>query len=85
MTRFFKYVYMTQEQFLSVKNSNYLFDTYKADGLIVCIVMLKENDANEVKSHTDKLKDERIVVIYPKKSIWTAAKHQKIKSRKGIA
>ena len=27
-------------------------------------VMLKENDANEVKVHTDKLKDERIVVIY---------------------
>lgn len=84
MTRFFKYVYMTQEQFLSVKNSNYLFDTYKADGLIVCIVMLKENDANEVKSHTDKLKDERIVVIYPKKAFGQQQSIRKLKAVKAL-
>ena len=64
----------------SDSHSNYLFDTYKADGLIVCIVMLKENDANEVKSHTDKLKDERIVVIYPKKAF---GQQQSIRKLKG--
>lgn len=65
MTRYFKYVYMTREQFLSVSKSEYLFDTYNADGLVVCIVKLKQESIEEIKAHIDRLKDERIVVIYP--------------------
>lgn len=65
MTRYFKYVYMTKEQFLSVSKSEYLFETYNADGLIVCIVMLKNESIEEIQAHVNKLQDERIVVIYP--------------------
>lgn len=84
MTRFFKYVYMTKEQFISVKDSKYLFDTHKADGLIICIVSLKESDANDVKIHTDKLNDERILVIYPKKVFEQQQNIRKLKAVKSL-
>lgn len=66
MTRFFKYVYMLPVQFLKVKNSKYLFETYKADGLIVCLILLKESDIKAVMEQVEKIADKRIIVIYPK-------------------
>ena len=70
MTRYFKYVYMTPEQFLNTSKSEYLFETYKADGLIICLVMLKDGDVNQIKEHLKELNDNRLVVIYPDKNIW---------------
>lgn len=65
MTRYFKYIYMTQDQFLKIAKSEYLFEEYKADGLIICLVMLKDGDINKIKEHIRVLNDNRIVVIYP--------------------
>ena len=66
MTRYFKYVYMTPEQFLNVKNSKYLFETYSGDGLIVCLIVLNSADEMLIKDHVRKLNDERLVVVCPK-------------------
>jgi energy-coupling factor transporter ATP-binding protein EcfA2 len=66
MTRYFKYVYMTPEQFLNVKNSKYLFETYSGDGLIVCLIVLNSADEMLINAHVRKLNDERLVVVCPK-------------------
>lgn len=83
MTRYFKYVYMTPEQFLNTSKSEYLFETYKADGLIICLVMLKDGDVNQIKEHLKKLNDNRLVVIYPDK-IFGFSEQQNIRKLKAV-
>ena len=83
MTRYFKYVYMIPEQFLNTSKSEYLFETYKADGLIICLVMLKDGDVNQIKEHLKELNDNRLVVIYPDK-IFGFSEQQNIRKLKAV-
>ena len=65
MTRFFRYVFMSPEQFQKVTKAEYLFEEYRADGIIVAIVNAGEDDTEKIIHQVNKLNDKRIVVIYP--------------------
>lgn len=65
MTRFFRYVFMYPQQFLSIFKAEYLFEDYRADGLIICIVRDKDSSIDKIKKHLGRINDKRLVVIYP--------------------
>ena len=66
MTRFFKYVYMTPDQYMELNDSEYLFEENKADGIIICLIILKQTEMEQIRKHTEQLSDKRLVVILPK-------------------
>lgn len=65
MTRFFRYIFMEPQQFLDITRAGYLFEEYRADGLIICIVKNQGSPIGEIKKHLEKISDKRLVVIYP--------------------
>ena len=78
-----EYVWATSWEFLNTSKSEYLFETYKADGLIICLVMLKDGDVNQIKEHLKELNDNRLVVIYPDK-IFGFSEQQNIRKLKAV-
>lgn len=67
MTRFFKYLFVSEKQFRGVAQTEYLFEESQADGLIVCIIRENESKIDRVQRWLQHLCDKRIVVIYPEK------------------
>ena len=64
MTRYFKYEYMTQETFLQMQTSDYLFEEQFSDGKILALVCLKEIQEKEIIEKCRQF-DDRIVVVLP--------------------
>jgi len=68
ITRYFRYEYVTGEQFLSLKKSSYLFEEKKADGKIVAILPTENQQLSEIKQKSKELSDDRVVVLCPSMS-----------------
>lgn len=65
MTRYFSYEYMTPEAFLKLEQAKYLFEKKDSDGKIIALVSEKEIPVQAIKEHTQRLQEERIVVLVP--------------------
>lgn len=65
MTRYFHYQFMTEDNFMSLHKSEYLFEDKFADGKIIALVRQKDTSAQEISEHLQKLQDARLVVVYP--------------------
>ena len=65
MTRYFHYVYMTTGQFLDLPKASYLFEEKPADGKIIALLGT-DVTTEELTEKLRNLKEERIVVLYPK-------------------
>ena len=66
ITRYFRYEYMTQEQFLHLKSGDILFKNGFADGKIIALIRHGVLDEQEIKTHLEKLNDKRLVLLIPK-------------------
>lgn len=66
MTRYFRYQFMTVENFLRLSKAEYLFEDKFADGKIIALVKTEEVFTEEIIAHLKQLEDERIVVIEPR-------------------
>lgn len=69
MTRYFRYQFMQEKEYLALKDSKYLFLESFSDGKLLAILRDGEGDVEEIKKHTEKLGDPRVVVLYPQKDI----------------
>lgn len=72
MTRYFQYEFMTIENFLSLKSTEYLFQERFADGKIIAFIQEQELSVKEraqvleqISNHLEQLNDLRIVAIFP--------------------
>lgn len=65
MTRYFHYQFMTEDNFMRLHKSEYLFEDKFADGKIIALVRQKDTSAQEISEHLQKLQDARLVVVYP--------------------
>lgn len=63
ITRYFQYEYLETEDFLQIKNSQYLFEEKFADGKILILLHATEADTEKIKAHLDSLADVRLVVL----------------------
>lgn len=68
MTRYFRYQFMREKDYLALKDSDYLFLEAFSDGKLLAILRGEEGDMEEVRSHSEKLGDHRVVVLYPEKA-----------------
>lgn len=66
MTRYFRYQFMTVENFLKLPKAEYLFEDRFADGKIIALVKTEETYTEKIAAHLTQLEDERVVVIEPK-------------------
>ncbi len=66
MTRYFRYQFMTIENFLRLPKAEYLFEDKFADGKIIALVKTEEISTDYIMEHLTQLEEERIVVIEPK-------------------
>lgn len=66
MTRYFSYEFMTEDTFMKISNSEYLFKDRFADGKIIMIISDKIADISKVQEKVKKLADKRIVVLCSK-------------------
>lgn len=78
MTRYFRYQFMQEKDYLSLKNSRFLFEEAFSDGKLLAILRGEEEYLEEVKKQTRQLSDSRIVVLYPKQAISLEPLVQKI-------
>lgn len=69
ITRYFRYEFQTAEQFIKLKNAEYLFEEQASDGKIVALISLGTYTTEEIKAQVQALNDERIVVIIPKEDL----------------
>lgn len=65
MTRYFRYKFLLYEDFVSLVNSEYLFEEKDADGIIIAIVSENTCDRKEIVRKLKELGNMRIVVIIP--------------------
>lgn len=65
MTRYFHYQFISEDNFMNLKNTKYLFEDKFADGKIIALVREKPGFKENVLKHLNELKDARIVVVYP--------------------
>lgn len=94
MTRFFQYVYLTEENFYKLKQAAYLYEEAFADGKIIVLVghgesnqkfasaELREQIAKELQEQLDKLGDERVLLLVSEKVLFLdelARKYQAVK------
>lgn len=68
ITRYFKYEYMEKEDFLRIRNSSYLFEEHAADGRILILLHVTDEDVSAIQKTLQDLKDSRIVVLLCTKS-----------------
>lgn len=82
MTRFFQYVYLTEEQFGKLGQASYLFEEAFADGKII-VLLGQEQQRQEIQAHLDKLADERVLLMMSEKPLLVdglAKKYQAVKA-----
>lgn len=68
ISRFFEYVYMTEEQFFKLPDSEYLFTEHFSDGKLVALLIDEKADAErekELQKKVEALADQRVVTILP--------------------
>lgn len=65
MTRYFRYQFMQEKDYLALTDSRYLFLDAFSDGKLLAILRAERGDLEEVRKQTEKLADQRVVVLYP--------------------
>lgn len=65
ITRYFRYEYMTPEQFLHLQSGEVLFESGFADGKIVALIRDGVMDEQAVKAHFEELNDKRLILLIP--------------------
>ena len=65
ITRFFDNVYMTEEELLSIKNLDILFESNYCDGVIINLIRDSRN-VQSIIDHFNELNNDRIVLRIPK-------------------
>lgn len=65
ITRFFDNVYMTEEELLSIKNLDILFENNYCDGVIINLIRSSRN-VQSIIDHFIELKNDRVVLRIPK-------------------
>lgn len=65
ITRFFDNVYMTEEELLSIKNLDILFENNYCDGVIINLIRNSRN-VQSIIDHFIELKNDRVVLRIPK-------------------
>ena len=65
ITRFFDNVYMTEEELLSIKNLDILFENNYCDGIIINLIRDSRN-VQSIIDHFIELKNDRVVLRIPK-------------------
>ncbi|MDD6560149.1 hypothetical protein MOZ60_01955 [Stecheria sp. CLA-KB-P133] len=65
ITRFYRIVYLTEEQFFSLSDFDVIKNEMFCDGLVVDLIRKSENIDSRVKEKLDDIQDYSIVVRYP--------------------
>lgn len=65
MTRYYRYQFMHEKDYRALTDSNYLFMDVFSDGKLLAILRDERGDLEEVRKQTEKLADQRVVVLYP--------------------
>ncbi len=65
ITRYFQYEYMTEQDFLQLTQTKYLFDEAFADGKLLLIISEAEEDGKEqrIRTHLEILQDKRVLAL----------------------
>lgn len=66
MTRYFQYEFFSEEEFLGLPGTSYLFEEAFSDGKIAALVSEEEIDLQAAAEKTKKLKEDRLVVLVPR-------------------
>ncbi|MGN0292320.1 MAG: hypothetical protein ACI4C5_10320, partial [Lachnospiraceae bacterium] len=66
MTRYFRYEFISVEDYMAIGSAKVFFENRFSDGYILALVAEEKADKDEMKKHLQKLKDERIIVLFPK-------------------
>ncbi len=69
MTRFFQFVFMTTESFLTLGDPSYLREKGFADGYILIVLKSEESDIEEIVRHSRELNCDTIVILYTNEDI----------------
>ena len=65
ITRFFDNIHMTEDELLSIKNLNILFDNNYCDGIIIDLIRDSRN-VQDIIDHFNNLSNDRVVLRIPK-------------------
>ena len=84
MTRYFRYQFMSERDYLALKDSKFLFEEAFSDGKLLAILRGEEELLEEVKKQTRYLQDARVVVLYPQKAIALETMVKKILSVRSL-
>ncbi len=68
ITRFYRIVFLPENEFLYIKSFNYFFENNYCDGIVIYLLMDKISE-NEIFLKTTLLNDKRIIVKCPSKTI----------------
>ncbi len=65
ITRYFQYEYMTEQDFLQLTQTKYLFDEAFADGKLLLIISEEEEEGKEqrIRTHLEILQDKRVLAL----------------------
>ena len=67
MTRYFKNIFLTANEFENIKSTKILFKENECDGLIIHLI--GQINKNSVYEKTEKLNDDRIIIKVPKEDL----------------
>lgn len=67
ITRYFRTLYISGEDFLSINDVNHFFSEQYCDGLILNITRKEEDLSEEILTKTLELSNDRLIVVYPNK------------------
>lgn len=65
MTRYFRYQFLTVEDFLKIQDSRVFFETNFCDGYILALVWENEAEQEKIEQHLKEWEDKRIIVLLP--------------------
>lgn len=67
MTRYFEYEFMEVQEFFKLKKAEYLFEDRFSDGKLIALIQEEEAEPEKIAEQVKYLKEERIVVLLPKR------------------
>lgn len=67
ITRYFEYIFMTEEQFLNLPDAEYLFKDHFADGKIITLIQMKPFNLEAINAKEQMLNDKRLILLFPEK------------------
>lgn len=68
ITRFYKSIYLSEDEFINLNSFDIFFDRYYCDGIVINLLRYKLSD-EEIKNKVHNIGNERAVVCYPKKAL----------------